>query len=81
VRERGVEKVHCVIASTGNAALAAAWTCKRLGVRCAIFVPEGCPEALLDTLRSEGAEVQISGTVYPESLASAQEFMRNDPDA
>lgn len=56
-----------IIASGGNAGIAAAAAAQALGVRCEVFVPTVSPPAKQAKLRALGAEVVVTGAVYAEA--------------
>jgi L-serine/L-threonine ammonia-lyase len=70
-----------VIASGGNAGLAAAWAARRLQVRCTVFIVEGVSASTIALLRQYGAEVNVGGAFYLETLGHAREAVARDPDA
>jgi threonine dehydratase len=57
-----------VVASGGNAGIAAAAAAGALGVRCEVFVPTVCSPAKQARLRELGAHVIVGGAVYAEAL-------------
>jgi threonine dehydratase len=59
-----------VVASGGNAGIAAAAAARALGVRCEVFLPGVSPEAKRARLRALGAEVTVVGDVYADALAA-----------
>jgi len=63
---------HFVIASGGNAGLAAACAAYALKARCTVFIPEGVEQRLVDFLQSQNAEVVIKGKHYAEALLEAR---------
>lgn len=69
-----------MIASGGNAGLAAACAARRLNCRCTVFIPEGVSASTLDLLRSEEAEVIVGGAFYAEALKAAGEMIAKDPN-
>ncbi|PPQ89084.1 hypothetical protein CVT25_006456 [Psilocybe cyanescens] len=73
--------VHLVIASGGNAGLAAACAAKSLGLKCSVFIPEGVTESTLALLKREGAEVIVGGRQYSDALKSAGELVAKEPHA
>jgi len=73
--------VHLVIASGGNAGLAAACAARTLGLRCSVFIPEGATKSTLQLLEGEKAEVIVTGRHYAEALKVAQEMVEKDPQA
>ncbi|EIW85269.1 tryptophan synthase beta subunit-like PLP-dependent enzyme [Coniophora puteana RWD-64-598 SS2] len=72
---------HFVIASSGNAGLAAAMTAKDLGLRCTVYLHEGVSEETQAALRRQKAEVIIVGKVYLDSLQAMRNDMKKDPHA
>lgn len=63
---------HLVIASGGNAGLAAACAANVLKLRCTVFLPHGVSQPTIDFMRKEGAEVVIGGDCYLQALQRAQ---------
>ncbi|HEX6686991.1 MAG TPA: threonine/serine dehydratase [Candidatus Limnocylindrales bacterium] len=61
-----------VIASGGNAGLAAAWAARSAGVPIEVFVPENAPLVKVAKLRSLGASVIQAGQEYAEAYDAAQ---------
>ncbi|MER7450630.1 serine/threonine dehydratase [Nocardia beijingensis] len=68
----GVDEV--VIASGGNAGIAAALAAARLGKSCTVVVPETAPHTKVAAMWSHGAEVLWHGTSYAEALRHATEL-------
>jgi len=52
-RHRGVTTI-----SSGNHGLAVAWSAKRLGLPCTVYVPEGAAGPKLEAIRAQGAELR-----------------------
>ncbi|KXN82538.1 L-serine dehydratase/L-threonine deaminase [Leucoagaricus sp. SymC.cos] len=73
--------LHCVIASGGNAGLAAACAARILEVRCTVFIPEGGTESTLALLKRENAETVVIGRFYAEALNAARDVVANDSNA
>ncbi|KAF8655861.1 hypothetical protein AX16_002944 [Volvariella volvacea WC 439] len=73
--------VHMVIASGGNAGLAAACAARVLGVRCTVFLPEWTTETTRALLKQEKAELRVKGKVYAEAVRAAQDFIDEEPNA
>lgn len=73
--------MHLIIASSGNAGLAAACAAQVLGVRCTVFIPEGASAAILAFLEKQGAEVVITGKYYTNALARAEEVVKAEEGA
>lgn len=57
-----------IVASGGNAGIAAAAAARELGVRCEVFVPEVSSPAKRAKLAALGAEVVVTGATYSEAL-------------
>ena len=67
---------QCVLASTGNAAVAYAAYCARAGIKLWLFVPSLAPEAKMREAVLYGAEVvKVTGT-YDETKKVASEFAK-----
>ncbi|KAJ7905260.1 tryptophan synthase beta subunit-like PLP-dependent enzyme [Mycena olivaceomarginata] len=73
--------VHLVIASGGNAALAAACAARSLQVRCSVYIPNGVAQSTLDLLRRENAEVVVGGQHYAEALRAAKTVVDDEDNA
>lgn len=73
--------VHLIIASGGNAGLAAACAAHTLDANCSVVLPEGVAESTLDFLRREKAHVIVAGRHYAEALQLAQKLVRDDHNA
>jgi threonine dehydratase len=70
LRSARVPASGVVIASGGNAGIAAAHAARALGVRCEVFLPEVSTAAKRARLAGLGALVTVEGAVYPEALAA-----------
>ena len=66
-RGRGV-----LTASAGNHGQAVAWAARQAGITATIFVPEAAPMAKVDAARGYGAQVELAGEGFDETLAVAQ---------
>lgn len=73
--------VHLIIASGGNAALAAACAARSLQVRCSVYIPNGALQSTLDLLRRENAEVVVGGQNYAEALRAAKTAVDDEDSA
>jgi threonine dehydratase len=60
-----------VAASGGNHGVAVAHVAHALGHRAEVFVPATSPTAKVDRIRSLGADVRVSGSIYDEAQAAA----------
>ncbi|MQY20325.1 serine/threonine dehydratase [Nocardia macrotermitis] len=63
-----------VIASGGNAGIAAALACAILGRSCTVVVPESAPHTKVAAMWAYGAEVLWRGTTYVEATRHAEEL-------
>jgi threonine dehydratase len=72
-RKKGV-----VAASSGNHGLAVAWATSKLGVPCAVFVPERASETKVAAMREYGAEVRFHGTDAAVAETRARERAEED---
>ncbi|KAH9901158.1 tryptophan synthase beta subunit-like PLP-dependent enzyme [Cubamyces lactineus] len=73
--------VHLVIASSGNAGIAAASAAKILKLRCTVFLPHGVSQPTIDYMRREGAEIVVEGNYYLQARKAAQKAIDADPKA
>ncbi|HEY3578416.1 MAG TPA: threonine ammonia-lyase [Gaiellaceae bacterium] len=60
-----------VAASAGNHGQAVAWAARELGAPARIFMPQDSPMAKVDATRNYGAEVDLTGVGFEESLEAA----------
>jgi threonine dehydratase len=60
-----------VAASAGNHGQAVAWAARELGAPARIFMPQDSPMAKLDATRNYGAEVELTGAAFEETLEAA----------
>jgi threonine dehydratase len=60
-----------VAASAGNHGQAVAWAARELGAPARIFMPQDSPMAKVDATRNYGAEVELSGVAFEETLEEA----------
>ncbi|KAL7283207.1 hypothetical protein ACG7TL_002634 [Trametes sanguinea] len=73
--------VHLIIASGGNAGLAAACAANVLNVRCTVFLPYGVNQSTIDFMRKEGAQVVIEGNYYLQALQAARKAVEAESKA
>src|SRR5262245_50030413 len=64
-----------VAASAGNHGQAVAWAARQLGAPARIFMPHDSPMAKVDATRSYGAEVDLTGPAFEETLEIAQAYV------
>ncbi len=74
--------VHLIIASSGNAGIAAACVAKVLKLRCTIYLPHGVSQPTIEFMRREGAEVVVTeGAYYSQALQCAKAAVEAEPKA
>ncbi|KAG1802512.1 tryptophan synthase beta subunit-like PLP-dependent enzyme [Suillus subaureus] len=73
--------VHLMIASGGNAGLAAAVVARVLGVKCTVFLPINVSIDTQQALRKQGAEIVTTGEFYSQTLAALREAVKKDTNA
>ena len=64
-----------VAASAGNHGQAVAWAARRLGAPARIFMPQDSPMAKVDATRSYGAEIELEGLAWEETLEAALAYV------
>ncbi|MDQ3162140.1 MAG: threonine ammonia-lyase [Actinomycetota bacterium] len=62
-----------VAASAGNHGQAVAWAAREAGIEATVFMPEDSPMAKVEATRNYGAQVELVGAGFDESLAAAQD--------
>ena len=73
--------LHTVIASGGNAGLAAACAARALDVKCTVYLPLGAAETTISFLLQQSARVVVTGAFYSEALAAARKAVEQDVHA
>lgn len=74
------KRIHLIVASGGNAGLAAALSAQTLGVKCTIFVHAQTEILIQDRMRSFGANVEVTEGGWEYVDASARRLAKDDPD-
>jgi threonine dehydratase len=64
-----------VASSAGNHGQAVAWAARELGAPARIFMPQDSPMAKVDATRNYGAEVELTGATFEETLETAQAYV------
>jgi threonine dehydratase len=72
---RDVGSAGVAAASGGNHGAAVAYAAHRLGVPAHIFIPSVAPQAKVDRIRRQGAELTIVGERYDDALRACLEFV------
>lgn len=67
-------KLGVVCASAGNHAQGVAHTCRQLGVKASIFMPERTPLVKVEATRNLGGEVYLVGETYDDAFQEAVRF-------
>jgi threonine dehydratase len=71
----GEHAAGVVAASAGNHGQAVAWAARELGAPARIFMPQDSPMAKVDATRNYGAEVELTGPAFEETLVEALEYV------
>jgi L-serine/L-threonine ammonia-lyase len=80
-KDKHGSSVHLMIASGGNAGLAAAVVARVLGVKCTVFLPVNVSIDTQQALRKQGAEVVTIGEFYSQTLAALGDAVKKDANA
>ncbi|HUQ23819.1 MAG TPA: threonine ammonia-lyase [Gaiellaceae bacterium] len=64
-----------VAASAGNHGQAVAWAAREAGIAATVFMPQDSPMAKVDATRNYGAQVELAGAGFDDSMAAAQSFV------
>jgi threonine dehydratase len=64
-----------VAASAGNHGQAVAWAARELGAPARIFMPQDSPMAKVDATRNYGAQVELTGPAFEETLEDALAYV------
>lgn len=75
------DQTHIIIASGGNAGLAAATASKTLGVKCTVFLPTSTEPHVVDQLESLGAKTTLGGSSWTDSDQSGRKFALTHPES
>jgi threonine dehydratase len=67
-----------VAASAGNHGQAVAWAARELGAPARIFMPQDSPMAKVDATRNYGAEVELTGPAFEETLEHALAYVEQE---
>ena len=70
-----------VIASGGNAGLAAACAANARNVKCSVYMPLGASESTIQVLREQNADVVLFGNYYQETLQKVGEVVSEEKNA
>ncbi len=72
----GERAAGVIAASAGNHGQAVAWAAREAGIAATVFMPQDSPMAKVDATRNYGAQVELTGTGFDESIAAAEERVR-----
>ena len=67
-----------VAASAGNHGQAVAWAARELGAPARILMPQDSPTAKVDATRNYGAEVELTGPAFEETLEAAVAYAEQE---
>ena len=69
----------CLVASSaGNAGIAAALACKKMGLPCTVILPNTTPQSAANNIREHGANVEYFGNDVNESEIEARSRITDD---
>jgi threonine dehydratase len=71
-------KAGVVAASAGNHGQAVAWAARRAGIRATVFMPEDAPMAKVEAARGYGAEVELQGEDFDETLTACTKYVERE---
>lgn len=72
---------HIVSSSGGNAGLAAAYACKKLGLQCTVVVPESTSEMMRDKIRAVATNTLVYGATWADANEKAKELSQQERTA
>jgi threonine dehydratase len=73
--EAGQRAAGVVAASAGNHGQSVAWAARELDAPARIFMPQDSPMAKFEATRSYGAEIELTGTTFEETLEAALAYV------
>lgn len=76
LRSASLPEAGAIIASGGNAGIAAAAAARALGVRCEVFVPRLAPRSKRQALAELEARLTVEGDTYADALAACRKRQR-----
>ena len=68
-----------ISSSGGNAGLAVAYSCRKLGVKCHVVVPSTTSQRMKERIKNEEAQVEVHGSVWNDSNERAIEIVNESP--
>ena len=74
----GEKRAGVVAASAGNHGQAVAWAAREEGAKATVFVPQDAPMAKVEPTKNYGANVELVGASFEESLAAALRFVESN---
>ncbi|KAG0701041.1 tryptophan synthase beta subunit-like PLP-dependent enzyme [Suillus ampliporus] len=77
-KEKHGPSVHLMIASSGNAGLAAAVAARALRVKCTVFLPIDVSTDTQQALQKKGADIVRIGEIYSQTLAALRDAVKKD---
>ena len=66
------QNITVCTATDGNHGRGVAWTARRLGLGCVVYMPRGSAQERVDNIRSEGARVVVTDTPYDDTVRRAR---------
>ena len=72
--ETGAKQLTFVTATDGNHGRGIAWTARKLGQRCVVYMPKGSAEERLENIKKLGAEAYITDMNYDDAVRHAKKM-------
>lgn len=66
------QNITVCTATDGNHGRGVAWTARRLGLGCVVYMPRGSAQERVDNIRAEGARVVVTDTPYDDTVRRAR---------
>ena len=66
------QNITVCTATDGNHGRGVAWTARRLGLGCAVYMPKGSAQERVDNIRAEGARVVVTDMPYDDTVRRAR---------
>ncbi|KAK5575029.1 hypothetical protein RB653_010284 [Dictyostelium firmibasis] len=76
--KKSKDDVHFICSSGGNAGKSVAYAGRKLNVKTTIVLPNTIPEATIEKIRDEGANVIVHGTIWDEANTFALELAEKE---
>ncbi|KAN0033280.1 hypothetical protein ACTA71_002704 [Dictyostelium dimigraforme] len=78
ISNKDLKDVHFICSSGGNAGKSVAYAGRKLNVKTTIVLPNTIPEATIEKIKDEGANVIVHGTIWDEANTFALELAEKE---